>query len=132
MLGIIRGDLGGAGLTTGAFNLNNGISNGINGAGTTNLASSSPARQWRGSIVGEIDDNGVYTVHENAEQEEHVQRESSDSSNGIDGGQVSWREDAVWISNGGVVGSGFDINVDADADVVDVDVDWDFAIKMEA
>lgn len=78
-------------------------------------------RQWRGSIVGEIDDDGVYTdvVEEN-------------------GGVVEWKEDAVWISDHGN-GSETSLDNDAEGEVdmevdvgVGLDVDWNFAVKIEA
>jgi len=54
-------------------------------SGSLPLASPVPTRQWRGSIVGEIDDNGNYTV-------------TADSDSELDG-SATWGADAVWISD---------------------------------
>jgi len=59
------------------------------------LASPVPTRQWRGSIVGEIDDNGNYTVTEDG-------LASADSD--IEG-SATWGTDAVWISESSAAAS---------------------------
>ena len=110
--------LGGLGVGCGGMVMN-GLEGGM-GDAVMDIAAPVPTRQWRGSIVGEIDDDGVYTGHEDATEEST--------------GEVTWREDAVWISEGERDGS---IELDDDA-VGDVDIDigddrdWNFAIKMEA
>jgi len=46
-------------------------------------------RQWRGSIVGEIGDDGTYKVNEDAQEDQ----------------QAMWADDAIWIPETGAEGS---------------------------
>jgi hypothetical protein len=63
-----------------------------------------PTRQWRGSIVGEIGEDGVYTVHDDNPQDE----------------EQGWSDSTIWIPQ------------DSDAlPVVTGPGDWDYAVKME-
>ena len=61
---------------------------------TDGLMAPVPSRLWRGSIVGEIIEDAVYTFEEDAAEEQ--------------GGSTSWSENTVWVgeSDGDSVGGG--------------------------